>query len=401
MISFLDRCYRLGADGLVYTLRILTNCLRKDTPVVEMPTEARTVATTQLEWNFDMDKQSVSLGDFRPGDYGRAELKGRCKSCWGGLIGRTNDRREVTGIKCRVCGKKLEGEDAMKEYKRISGKSLLNLMNMGLGHAPKYGDGVFVEKTFPHLHSLTQNEIEQRISIKAAEENRKSTLTRSGFPLGSPGYLFMQAKVLMSGVEDISDLRERSIADFDEFDMKADGSAVIYLSMDGLSDDPRYHEYRLMRKMGTTMMEAMISAFACELAMKAICLTRKDEAEKSHDLLNLYRNLPGNSRKRLEADFPEIQTVMEKGRQTFGGWRYFETSVGERGMRSMIDTQQAQALGKTARVLLDEAELIGLGYSVSMNAKQSVQMSGQKTRYNHKFNLSVEGRESPPKNDGD
>ena len=45
---------------------------------------------------------------------------GRCKTCWGGLVGRSNEARELTGIKCRVCGTKLEGKDAANEEKRMT-----------------------------------------------------------------------------------------------------------------------------------------------------------------------------------------------------------------------------------------------------------------------------------------
>ena len=399
--SFLARCYRIGAGGLVRILRIFVHRSRRATPAGAMPTEQRTVATTKIEWNFDMDQQSITLGEFRTGDYGHATVKGRCKNCWGGLIGRINDKHELTGIKCRVCGEKREGEDARMESEMMSNKTCNNLMNMGLGHAPKYGDGVFVEKIFPYLQSLMPQEIEQRIKAKAAEGSKKVTLTRSGFPVGSPGYLFMQARTLMAGVEDFSDPSERSVVDFSEFDMNADGSVIVHLSMEGLSDDPQYQEYRLMRKLGATMTAAMISAFACELAMKAICLSCKDEAKKSHDLQDLYSDLPKNSRKRVEADFPEIKSVTTKGKQTFGKWRYFETSVGEKGIRSMIDTDQSRALGKAARVLLDEAELVGLEFSVKMNAKENVKVSGQNKRCDYEFNLGVTGKENPPKNDCD
>ena len=44
--------------------------------------------------------------------------------------------------------------------------------------------------------------------------------------------------------------------------------------------------------------------------MKAILITRRDEAKKTHDLRKLYEGLPEDSRKRLEADFGEIAGVM-------------------------------------------------------------------------------------------
>ena len=114
----------------------------------------------------------------------------------------------------------------------------------------------------------------------------------------------------------------------------------------------------------------MNSAFSCELSMKAICLTRTDRARMNHDLWSLYRDLPEDSRTRLEKDFPEVGSVLKEARHTFGKWRYFEVNVGGRGMKAMIDTERASALAKAARVLLDEAELMGLGYSVNVKATQ-------------------------------
>ena len=55
------------------------------------------------------------------------------------------------------------------------------------------------------------------------------------------------------------------------------------------------------------MARGMMSAFACELAMKAVSLTVNDAARKTHDLLCLYDHLPKSSKQRLEFDFPDIR----------------------------------------------------------------------------------------------
>ena len=140
----------------------------------------------------------------------------------------------------------------------------------------------------------------------------------------------------------------------------------------------------------------MISAFACELAMKAISLTCKDEAIKTHDLLDLFHALPEESQSRITADYLEIEEVIDQGRQTFGKWRYFERNVGENGLRAMIDTARVRALGKAARVILDEAETVGLQGKAKVNAQQKVRVAKQQRTYDHKFNLTVTGSESPP-----
>lgn len=57
--------------------------------------------------------------------------------------------------------------------------------------------------------------------------------------------------------------------------------------MGGSVDDIQFRERRLLRNLGETLTAAMISAFACELAMKAISLTVNDQALKTHDLKRL------------------------------------------------------------------------------------------------------------------
>ena len=68
-----------------------------------------------------------------------------------------------------------------------------------------------------------------------------------------------------------------------------------------------------MKRLGSTMTIAMMSAFACELAMKAIRLTRMDEAQKIHDLWLLYSDLPEDSRARMEEGFPGSRFSAEEG----------------------------------------------------------------------------------------
>ena len=314
------------------------------------------------------------------------------------LLGRIGDNGELSGIKPSV-RQDTRGGRCPHRTKEDVQRELPQSVNMRWGHAPRYGNGVFVQKIFPRLQGPTPAEMARRIKENAARGKRPKILSRVGFSAGTPGFLFMQASVLVSGIEDASDQKTLSVVDFDEFRMNPDGSAT-YLPMDALSDDPRYREYRLMRRMGATMMHAMSSAFACELMMKAICLTRKDEAKASHDLYSLYGDLPSNSRKRLEADFPQIRSVLKEGRHTFGDWRYFQSSVGEKGMRSMLNTPQTRDLEKAARVLRDEGALVGLGF-VGMKAKQDLKVTEKESLYKHEFKLKVEAWENPPERDGD
>ena len=232
----------------------------------------------------------------------------------------------------------------------MSEQDASNTFQIALGFPPKYRDDArFVSKIFPYIDRQTAEELHERTSAEGQEGPREGWLTRREFPGGSAGFLFLQARALMSGVERLP--RELSVARFLDFDMHDDGSATVHVPTKELSEDPKASENELMKRLGSTMTIAMMSAFACELAMKAIRLTRMDEARRSHDLWRLYRDLPEDSRARMEEDFPEAGSVLKKARHTFAKWRYFEANAGGRGMSAMIDTGRAFALAKAARVL--------------------------------------------------
>ena len=362
------------------------------------------IGPVKIEWNWDFDNFWHEMKSIRSGDKeytfgeeeGRFRLKGRCKRCWGGLIGKGGGEPEPTAIRCRVCALLLEGDEAKEEYRRMLEQGSSNTFQMAFGFPPKYrDDAVFVQKIFPHIDRQTAEEFDRRTNAEAQKGSREGWLTRNQFPGGSVGFLFLQARTLMCGVERLP--REHSVARFWDVDMHDDGSATVYAPTKELSEDPNASENELMRRLGSTMTIAMMSAFACELVMKAICLTRKDEARKSHDLWQLYLDLPQDSTGRIEEDYPEVDSVLKKARHTFDKWRYFEANVGGRGMSAMIDTERALDLAKAARVLLDEAELMGLGYSVSVEATRRVTKSGDRERVHVKHKLNTTAREAPPR----
>ena len=357
----------------------------------------------KIEWNWDLDDEweqikSIGLGDQEHalGEEGRFRLKGRCRRCWGGLIGKIEAGHEPMAIRCRVCGLLLEGDEAREEYKRMSKESSFNTSAMVLGIRPKYrGDAAFVQKIFPYMDRLSSEEFSQRSSGEAQKGVKKGRLTRSSFPAGSAGFLFLQGRALMSGVERLP--REYSVARFWDVDMNDDGSATVHIPTEQLGEHSKTSEKELMKRLGSTMTIALMSAFACELAMKAISLTRRDETRKSHDLWELYSDLQEDSRARIEEDFPEAGSVMENARHTFGKWRYFEVDVGGHGISAMIDTDRAFSLAKVARVLLDEAELMGLGYSVHVNATQQIAETGDSRDVHVKHKLHTTAKENPPR----
>ena len=358
--------------------------------------EKDSIASIEIEWNFDMDKMSTEFSINGGPNIYHWKIKGRCKACWGSLIARTNkETREVTGIRCRVCGKLLEGSDAAVEDSRMSKEGNTNLLNLASGLSPRYGEGPFVQKLFPQLNHYTEQDLKKHIESKAAEGNKRGKLTRNHFPVGSPGLFLLQAQMLMDGLADISNPQDPSVATFDDFEFLDDGSVRVYPDLEGIKEDPRYFENSMSKRMGANMTMSMISAFACELAMKAISLTCSDEAKRIHDLLDLFEDLPEESRNRIRADFGEIESILEKRRRTFDSWRYFETNTGEMVLSVLIDKVAARALGKAARVIMDECEIVGLNGSATMNARQSVRQVGQQRTTRHHIDVKVSGSENP------
>lgn len=376
-------------------------------------TEARVPAagsTTEIEWGADLDSLTFRWTGW-DGTAQEARVKGRCARCWGGLVARHDDRHnrhQITGIKCRTCGEKLEGEAAREEDARMHNEHAANRESVSSGRLPRYADdATFVLKTFPALERMSPDDFCARVDRSKATPSARNKIDRNDFPTGSPGYFVCQATTLMASVEDISHPHMRSVADslFPHVRFRDDGTAVLTTSTKGISDDPQFHERRLLRNLGETLTAAMISAFACELAMKAISLTINGEAFRTHDLKQLYDDLPEPSRSRVEADYPGIAAALDAGRQTFGNWRYFETAIGEVAARALIDTEQARNLGKAARVILDEAEVVGLGYTVNLvEQRQDVRASGDAGAHHRqhldiRLNINVKGREDPPSHD--
>lgn len=353
-----------------------------------------TLAQEKVEWNLSMDSEIKMHVTDRPQ---KCKLKGRCKRCWGGLLGRTDEAGAITGIKCRVCGTILEGYDAHQEERRMSKEGGLNFMNLRLSRLQTYGNGVFAYKIFPNLERLSEQEHRKQVSLNAALGKKQGKLTRSEFPIGTPGFFFLQALILMAGIEQPINPSELSVVEFPDFDLKDDGTAVVRYSREKLRESTWQQEYGFMRRLGTTVSQSMMSAFACELAMKSISLTCNDEAEKIHDLFDLYNDLPQPSRGRIEADYPEIEEMLEQSRHVFDKWRYFQKAPMGKSMAGMIDSERARALSKAARVILDEAEMMGLWGNVKIDAKQNVRFNEGRRDYRIELDTTVTGGEWPPR----
>ena len=307
------------------------------------------------------------------------EIKGRCTDCWGLVAGTKNEAGRWIRIQCRLCGRSIDGEDAEREAERMFQEVDRNLQPARVGCGLQYReDARFVLKVLPELDK-DKARFDQRVAAKRAQKRRRGWLSRRDFPKGTAGYLYAQAHAFLSALENMP--REMSAISLSDF----------------VGEPPRYRKPSdrvLMARMGTTMVAGMSAAFACELGMKAILMTRLDEVEKTHDLKKLYDTLPEDSRARLEADFPGITSVLEDNRHSFDKWRYFEESVSGKAILALVNTDRVRGLGKAARVIVDECIVAGLTFEIRINNEFYFTVDqGVVSRSDH-IALQVEGGES-------
>ena len=151
-----------------------------------------TIGPVKVEWNRDFDNRwhemkSIGSGDgkYTFGEEGRFRLKGRCRRCWGGLIGKGASEDVPTAIRCRVCGILLEGDEAREEYRRMSEQDASNTFQIALGLPPKYRDDArFVSKIFPYIDRQTAEEFHECTNAETQKGPREGWLTRREFPGG-------------------------------------------------------------------------------------------------------------------------------------------------------------------------------------------------------------------------
>ncbi len=361
-----------------------------------MDQKADTVAV-EIGWRLDFH-------DHRAGEAASAVIKGRCMNCWGRLVGQLGAGERWTEIKCRVCGKSVEGDDAIREMEKMCREMVENLPSARRGLAAKYReDAKFVLKVFPEMDRDTAY-FDRRYNAKLAEGRKKKTISRHDFPRGTAGYLYLQAYTFMAGTASLP--FEKRVIQYPDYDFETPGISDIEVENDG-SDfrvsakaphrNPQSAERVMMERMGLIMISGMTVAFACELALKAILVTRQDEAKKTHDLLGLYEELPEDCKTRLIADFSEIEEVLEEGRHVFDRWRYFEENVGGDAILAMVNTERASLLAKAARVLIDEGGIAGLSYEVEVNMDAELKRKGadDDVSYVEEYYLNITGTEAP------
>jgi len=340
--------------------------------------------------------------DGEPGPAGVVNIKGRCAECWGRIVGSRDAAGRWRRIECLVCGRALDGNDAAREADAMEQEAEDNMDAVRIGRPSKYRtDGRFVLKLLPDM-ARDRAKVDERIASSLAEGQKPGRLTRHEIAPGTAGYLYAQAKAFLAGVENLSEQKSAiALADLEFGDPQVlgvkrspgNGTLKVTGTVPVIHRKPSGRE--LIGRMGTALIAGMAGAFACEVGMKAILVTRQDEAAKTHDLLKLYLELPEDSRRRLEGDFPEIAEVLGRSRETFGRWRYFEQGIGEGAIRGLVDTDRGWGLGKAARVIADECAVAGLNYEIDIDT--TFEFSGQPgdVLTSERVHLKLTGSEGP------
>ena len=302
-------------------------------------------------------------------------------SCWSSISGTKSAEGQWECIKCQVCGKSVEGGSAEREAMRMREEAESNMPEARVGRESKYcKDAEFVLKLLPDM-DRDQLDFNQNMSAMMGTKSKQNRLDRENFPPGTAGYLYAQARILLEGLEDLT--REMSVVRMSDFNFEAsslnraeaslkDGSVKMSWSVP--SKNRKLSSRVLLARMGKALLAATTASFACEIGLKAILVTRRHEAEKEHDLLALYKALPLDSQRRLQADYPSIVDVLERCRHTFGRWRYFEQDIGQEAMSPLLDEVRVKQLVMAVRVIMDECVISGLQF------KFDIEMSGQLER---------------------
>ena len=149
-----------------------------------------------------------------------------------------------------------------------------------------------------------------------------------------------------------------------------------------------------MGRLGSSMLAGMASTFACELAMKAILMTRNHEAQMTHDLSELYEALPEDSRIRLEGDFVGIAGASRDGQRYLGKGRYIEGDATKEALESLAKADQMRKPGKAAPVIADECLVSGLDYEIRVETGFEIDPNQAGMGYSQRIQLIREAGES-------
>ena len=318
-----------------------------------------------------------ALGDPQVGPARMVDIEGRCADCWGPIDGLIDGAGVWIRLECRICGRRVDGEDAQRETNRMALEAERNMPSVRVGGGAEYDEKAkFVLKILPDM-DRNKAEFEQRIDAakRRAQPKRQQQqwLTRRKFEEpGTPGYLYLQASALVSGLGALPrDMSAISLSDFD-FENPGDLYGPRVGEAGGVQMSVQVPQKpsssgRLLERMGTALTAGFAAAFACEVGMKAILMTRLDGFEKTHDLMKLYESLPKDCRERLQGDFTGIAEILGKYRHVFDKrGRYFEPGTDQDAFLALVDTDRIWGLGKAARVIVDEGVVAGLQYDIDL-----------------------------------
>ncbi len=313
-------------------------------------------------------------------------IEGRCIQCWGeAFLSDTSD--EITGLECRLCSNHLKGEEAANEWASLKQEAERNILASSLGKAATYrSNAKFLAKIIPDMH---RDKVRWENQMKAARMlprrvNKIPWITRHDVPAGNAGFLYLQAKLLAAGARTLP--QEMAIHRWDEIALTQPLACRIEnLGKSGANikikavGSPRTSSGAWEERAGAIMMRTMSAAFSCEVALKAILMTRHHRARKTHDLLDLYDDLPDDSRARMKGDYPAIRDVFKNSRQTFDKWRYFESAISKEAAERTLHHERTKDLEKAARVIIDECAVAGLKGELRMTVSGSWAAKLEKT----------------------
>ena len=256
-------------------------------------------------------------------------------------------------------------------------------------------------KIMPDMVRSSQQRVAKRSKAIRAAKKRRGRINRQDVPLGEAGYLYLQARVILSGIEGLLDeMSAIALTDFDfgepqitSLDTGPAGE-VRRLSAEIPAAHRKPSDRELMARMGRAMVAGLTTALACEVGMKAILMTRTDEAGRTHDLWALYGALPKDARRRLEADYREIRDVLKRHRHTFDKWRYLERSAGHDSFGALVNTERVRELGKAARVILDECVSAGLKGDLRVASRFDISGHLDEPSLSQRIHLQVTGGEA-------
>ena len=195
--------------------------------------------TIPIEWNYDMDSIRLSIPALD--DVTEFTLRTRCQRCWGPARGRTDPEHRVTGIKCftlrPVPGRRICWGRRTPHLKGI----VRECCQQRLGHTGQVWRWPILAKGLSEDRpAILSRKVLSQVALAKGRypKSPRKRLTRHEFPADTPGWFFLQARVLMDGVSRATDHERDSIANFPNYEVNDDGSVSVSIDLDGLSPDP-------------------------------------------------------------------------------------------------------------------------------------------------------------------